>query len=390
MNDLLQAPDRATLGRLLAELGQASQAHRFEVAPNPCVGAAILDEEGRVLARGYHERWGGPHAEVQAVRAAQDRGIPEDRWHTLCVTLEPCSTSGKTPACTDLIQRHGFQRVIVGGLDPDARHRGQGLELLRAAGVKVEEFFSASPVDQVAPYFARWNAYERVRRPRPWIIAKWAQTRSGHLSPPEDIGEGRWISAPESLREVQLLRERVDAILTGVGTVRADDPRLTLRFPAALDHPPARVVLDSELSMSPDSRLLQPTEPGAAGGPVSILCRAGARPAQHRALEAAGARVHSLRPDEEGRVAWREALGWMWRKGYRRVLVEAGPTLLRSLFEAGFVDQLRVYTGDVIGGRGESLANLFTQVRMEQRLDREVGPDAVLEAFVDGRWVEPR
>lgn len=390
MNDLLQAPDRATIGRLLAELGQAAQAYRFEVAPNPCVGAAILDEDGRVLARGFHERWGGPHAEVQAIRAAEDQGIPPEMWHTLCVTLEPCSSEGKTGACTDHVLAKGFKRVIVGGLDPDPRHRGRGLELLRAGGVQVEEYFSASPIDQVAPYFARWNAYERVRRPRPWIIAKWAQTRSGHLSPPEDVGEGRWISSPDSLREVQLLRSRVDAILTGVGTVRSDDPRLTVRFPAPLDSPPARIVLDSELSTPPDARLLRPSEPGEAGGPVCLLCRAGARPAQHRALEAAGARVHGLRPNDHGRVAWREALGWMWRRGYRRILVEAGPTLLTSLFEAGFVDQLRVYTGDVIGGRGESLGELFNGLRMEQRLDREVGPDAVLEAFADGRWSAPR
>jgi diaminohydroxyphosphoribosylaminopyrimidine deaminase / 5-amino-6-(5-phosphoribosylamino)uracil reductase len=382
MKDVLQAPDRVDLGALLAQLGQRAVRHRFDVAPNPCVGAALLDGEGRILAEGFHERWGGPHAEVQCLENARAAGVPQERWHTMAVTLEPCSSQGKTPPCTEALIRAGLRRVVVGSLDPDTRHRGAGLGALRAAGIEVELRDGASPLERVAPHFLRWNEYERLRRPRPWLIAKWAQTLSGHLSPPEHVGEGRWISSPDSLRDLQFLRASVEAIVTGVGTVKADDPRLTLRYPAPLDHPPMRVVLDSALSTTPEARLLQPPERGAAGGPVVLLCVAGAQAQRHRALQAAGARIHGLHPGPDGRVSLREALEWLWRFGARRVLLEAGPRLLSAFFQAGFVDQLRIYTGDVRGGRGESLAGLLAELNLESRADGECGPDQVLQAFV--------
>jgi len=273
------------------------------------------------------------------------------------------------------------RRVLVGELDPDARHRGRGLTLLRAAGVEVDALVGAASLTRVAPHFLRWNEYERVRRPRPWLIAKWAQTRSGHLVPPSDVGEGRWISSPESLREVQVLRSHVDAIVTGVGTVKADDPRLSVRYPADIARAPLRIVLDSELSTPPTARLFAEPEGGESSGPVFLLCRAGANAQRHRALLDVGARIHGLRPGDDGRVSLREAVAWMWRFGVRRAVLEAGATLQRAFFDAGFVDQLRVYTGAVNGGRGESLGPLLTGTELHERLLREVGPDAVLEAF---------
>jgi len=373
---------RERLAQILADLGERARAHRFEIAPNPAVGAAAVAADGRVLSEGFHQHFGGPHAEVEALRALEASGARPDDVHTLAVTLEPCSTEGKTPACTDLILRSGVRRVAVADLDPDPRHRGRALAILGEHGVDVQTYGGVAPLERVSPHFTRFNAYERLRRPRPWLVAKWAQTRSGHLTPPEDVGEGRWISSPESLREVQLLRGRVDAIVTGVGTVRADDPRLTVRFPGSLERPPMRVVLDSELATPPDARLLRPAERGEAGGPVYVLCRAGADGVRHRALVAAGARVHPLRPGPDGRVHLREALEWMWRFGVRRALLESGPTLLGAFFDAGFVDQIRVYTGDVVGGRGDTLAPLLSSYEWLERLDREVGPDSVLEAFV--------
>lgn len=376
---------RAELERLALEASE----HRFAVAPNPCVGAALLDRKGRVLGRGFHRRWGGDHAEIEALRAAREHGATDLDLDTLLVTLEPCSSRGKTPPCTRAILEAGIRRVVVGEQDPDPRHRGRGIELLREAGVEVEVVEGAVRLAKISPYFLRWVDYERLRRPRPWVVAKWAQTRTGQLSPPEDVGEGRWISGPQSRQEVQELRRSVDAILTGVGTVKADDPRLTLRVPAGSDAPPRspmRVVLDSELSTPPDAKLFAEPAENESAGPVYLLCRAGASPARHRALLEVGARIHSLRPDDQGHVALREALEWMWRFGARRVLLEAGPTLLRASFEAGFVDQLRVYTGSVNGGRGESAAQLLLETKLEQRIDREVGDDAVLEAFpVAGR-----
>jgi diaminohydroxyphosphoribosylaminopyrimidine deaminase/5-amino-6-(5-phosphoribosylamino)uracil reductase len=177
----------------------------------------------------------------------------------------------------------GIRTVVAGALDPDVRHRGKGLELLQARGVDVYLSEGSARLEDVAPHFLRWTARDRVRRPRPWTIAKWAQTLSGHLSPPEDLGGGRWISGPAALADVQLLRSRGDAVVTGVGTILADDPRLTLRPPASLaGKPPARVVLDSWLRTPPEARLFHTPGEREAAGPVHVLCLPGSPQRLHR------------------------------------------------------------------------------------------------------------
>ncbi len=363
---------------LLVELGRLAAERRFRVAPNPCVGAAVLSQ-GVEIGRGFHAAWGGPHAELGALASAAESGVPRERWDTLLVTLEPCSTHGKTPPCTDAIRAAGIPRVVVGAVDPDPRHRGHGLEELRAAGIDAV-LAPRTPVARVAPHFLRWLDPERLRRPRPWTIAKWAQTRTGQLTPPEDVGDGRWISSPAAQRDVHELRARVDAVVTGIGTVRADDPRLSLRGVAG--RAPLRVVLDTELVLSPDARLFAPVGEDELAGEVWVFCRPGAAPARHRALEARGARVLFARTGDDGRLALREVARALWEEGARRVLLEAGPTLLERWFEAGLVDQVAVYTGAVNGGRGPTLARWLESSRLEGTLLREAGPDAVLEAFV--------
>lgn len=371
-----------SLRALLAELASEARAYRYEVAPNPCVGAAVI-AGGQVIARGYHEVWGQAHAEIAALEAARASGVPASEWDTLVVTMEPCSSAGKTPPCTDAILAAGISRVVVGVLDPDPRHRGAGLGLLQDAGVEVELMERAVELDA---HFEHWLEIERVRRPRPWIIAKWAQTRSGQLLPPENIGEGRWISGPESLAEVQLLRGRVDAIVTGIGTVLADDPRFTVRPPGDPARPPLRVVLDTHLRTRADGRMFQPPGPGEGAGQVHILCAAGtgaAATARYTELLEAGAQITSIGTNEQGSLAMREVETWLWEQGVKRVLLEAGPTLLERGLELGFVDQVRVYTGDVLGGRGPSLGQWLTRLGDDDREFREVGSDSVLESFVD-------
>jgi diaminohydroxyphosphoribosylaminopyrimidine deaminase/5-amino-6-(5-phosphoribosylamino)uracil reductase len=374
---LLETLDEGRILRTLDELGREAARFRFEVAPNPCVGAALYAGE-RELARGYHRVWGGPHAEVAALAALPPDG---ERPELLVVTLEPCSSSGKTGPCVDAILAAGVRVVAIGQLDPDLRHRGRGIELLREAGVEVLLLEGGSPLERVAPHFLAWTSQERLRRPRPWTIAKWAQTRTGQLSPPEDVGDGRWISGPEARAEVHELRGRVDAIVTGVGTVQADDPRLTVRGAGGAGRAPLRVVLDSYLRTPPDAALFRAPEPGELAGEVHVLTLAGMDPARARALAEAGAQVHGLHSGDD-HVSLRDVQNWLWERGVRRVLLEAGPTLLRECFERGFVDQLRVYTGAVNGGRGPSLAEWLAPHRLEQRADRECGDDSVLEAFV--------
>ncbi|MBK7644293.1 MAG: bifunctional diaminohydroxyphosphoribosylaminopyrimidine deaminase/5-amino-6-(5-phosphoribosylamino)uracil reductase RibD [Planctomycetes bacterium] len=375
------ALDEAAIRRLLEELGREAARQRFEVAPNPCVGAAVLAGE-RVIGRGFHAVWGEAHAEVRAFEAARASGVPSSEWDTLVVTLEPCSSRGKTPPCSELVRASGVRRVIVGALDPDVRHQGAGLRILQAAGLEVLVCDDVAPLASVAPHFLRWTDPDRMRRPRPWTIAKWAQTRTGQMLPPEQIGGGRWISGPESQREVQVLRGRVDAIVSGVGTVLADDPRFSVRPPGNPARPPARVLFDSYLRTPPGSALFAKPGAGEGAGPVHILCLAGLDGARERALLEAGAHVHALHVSSEREISLREAQVWMWEQGFRRVLLEAGPTLLSSCLAAGLVDQVRIYTGAVNGGRGPSMGESLQRLKLEQRLDRENGEDSVLEAFL--------
>lgn len=388
------------IGGLLRELAEEARSTRFEVAPNPCVGAAVV-AGSQVIGRGHHRVWGGPHAEVEAIAAAHRSGVPMSEWDLIVVTLEPCSSRGKTGPCVEAILATGVRQVVVGAIDPDLRHGGRGIAALREAGIEVE-FFACRPeapgswaLEAVSPHFVRWTSHERLRRPRPWVVAKWAQTKSGQLSPPVDVGEGRWISGPASQAEVQILRGRVDAIVTGIGTVRADDPRLSVRAPGDTSKPPLRVVLDSYLTTDPEARMLRPLESvdAAAGreaaGPVLIYCLPGPDAGRHRALTAAGAEVVTLPHDDDGHLALWAVADDLWERGCRRILLEAGPTLIQAHEDAGLIDQYRIYSGDVVGGRGVSLGPLIGElvggyrgrIDQGQRLDRESGSDVVLELF---------
>ncbi|MDZ4771970.1 MAG: bifunctional diaminohydroxyphosphoribosylaminopyrimidine deaminase/5-amino-6-(5-phosphoribosylamino)uracil reductase RibD [Planctomycetota bacterium] len=373
--------DSARLREILAGLGHDATRFRFDVAPNPCVGAAVVSGTD-VIARGFHQVWGEAHAEINALEEAERTAVPRSKWDALVVTLEPCSTFGKTPPCVEAIVASGIKTVVVGALDPDSRHRGRGLDVLRAAGLEVILLEGESPLEAVAPHFLSWTDNERVRRPRPWTIAKWAQTRSGQMIPPHGVGGGRWISGPESLKEVQVLRGRVDAIVTGVGTILADDPRFTVRPPGNLSKPPLRVVLDSTLRTPPNATILQPPGENAAGGPVHILCVGGAPNERHRALVDAGAFVHPLHVATDDGVSLRDVQTWLHEQGVRRMLLEAGPRLLAHYLTTRFVDQIRMYTGAVNGGEGPTMASWITRLKLEQRIHRECAEDAVLDAFV--------
>ena len=383
MRGVLETLDEAARRTLLEELGESARAFRFDVAPNPCVGAAVV-AGSEVVARGFHEAWGEDHAELRALRAAAASDVPRNEWDMLVVTLEPCSSRGKTPPCVDAIIASGIKTVIVGALDPDPRHRGQGLEVLRQAGIEVELLHNAAPLDIVSPHFLRWTSRDRLRRARPWTLVKWAQTLTGQLSPPQDVGDGRWISGPEARAEVQIMRSHVDAIVTGIGTVLADDPRFTVRPPGNTDAPPMRVVLDSLLKTPPESRLFTAPGPGEAGGVVRVLGIVGVSLPRERALRNAGAEVHGLSGGKDKRLDLRAVQTWLWEHGVRRVLLEAGPALIGSYFDEGFIDQLRVVTGSVRGGRGESLGERLATARLLERRDGELGEDAVLDAFLEG------
>ncbi len=225
------SPDQRFMALALAEarkgLGRTS--------PNPAVGAVIV-RAGRVLARGHHRGAGLPHAEIEAIRAVAGRA--GCRGATLYVTLEPCSTHGRTPPCTDAIIAAGFARVVFGATDPNPRHAGRAEKILRAAGIVVTRGVLAKECAALNRAFNHW-----VTTRRPWVIAKCAMSLDGRLT--RRRGESSWLTGPAARRHAQQLRARVDAILVGAATIRADNPRLTVRGPAARDgaRQPWRVVL---------------------------------------------------------------------------------------------------------------------------------------------------
>ncbi len=380
------APSRASHRKeeryrtLLAELAEAARQYRYQVAPNPCVGAALLRDDVEV-ARAFHTVWGGGHAEVEAFRAAAANGGATGGFDTLVVTLEPCSSHGKTPPCVDAVLASGVRRVVVGARDPDPRHQGRGLEVLREAGREVLLLEGPAPLEIGSEHFLAWIAPERLRRRAPWTIAKWAQTRSGQLTPPENVGEGRWISSPAAREEVQHWRAQVDVILTGVGTVLADDPRLSVRLAPLPAFAPARVVLDSDLRTPPSARLLDAAGPTEAAGPVFVLGRPGADAGRRRALEARGATVVEIETGDGGRLSLAAVQTWLWNRCARRVLLEAGPTLLDAWIGEGHVDQWLVYEGAIEVGRGPALLPRLNASALRRVRRRALDVDVVIEAF---------
>jgi diaminohydroxyphosphoribosylaminopyrimidine deaminase/5-amino-6-(5-phosphoribosylamino)uracil reductase len=188
-------------------------------SPNPTVGAVIV-RSGRIIARGWHHQAGQPHAEIEALSAL--RNPRQAKGATLYVTLEPCSTHGRTPPCVEAILRAGLARVVVGATDPNPRHAGRGIELLRAAGVETVTGVLEAECVALNEGFNKW-----IVTGMPWVIAKAGLSLDGRLTRPP--GEGQWLTSPESRADAMRLRARVDAILIGANTLRADNPRLTLR-----------------------------------------------------------------------------------------------------------------------------------------------------------------
>ncbi|MBI4878303.1 MAG: bifunctional diaminohydroxyphosphoribosylaminopyrimidine deaminase/5-amino-6-(5-phosphoribosylamino)uracil reductase RibD [Planctomycetes bacterium] len=302
-----------------------------EVEPNPLVGALVV-RDGRVVGRGHHPYYGGPHAEIVALQEAGDLA----RGATLYVTLEPCSTSGKTPACTEAVPRAGVRRVVFGVIDPSPRHAGRGLEVLRARGVEV-----SGPTGQefVEPLLARFRRH--LASARPYVIAKWAMTLDGKVA--TRSGDSHWISGRQSRALVHRLRGRVDGVLVGRGTVEADDPRLTARRGGPMTA--KRIVLDRLLRLPPSWGALHD------GGPAVVIIHGQQAPPERREeLLRLGAELISA--EEQGDAGFlRAALCALRARRVERLLVEAGPRLLGSFVDARCVDQVLVFVGtEVLGG----------------------------------------
>jgi diaminohydroxyphosphoribosylaminopyrimidine deaminase/5-amino-6-(5-phosphoribosylamino)uracil reductase len=357
MNAGLTADDERRLARAV-ELARRGEGR---VEPNPMVGC-VLVREGQALGEGWHQRFGGPHAEIEALAAAaQPAGASGDlRGATAYVSLEPCCSHGKTPPCTEALLAAGVSRVVVGCLDPNPQVAGGGVKQLREAGLAVDLASGEAAMaaqDLIAPF-----AKLMVSR-RPWIVAKWAMTLDGKIAARD--GSSQWISGPEARVVVHALRGRMDAVLVGRGTVERDDPLLTARPPGL--RTAVRIVLDSRAQLPLTSRLVQ----SASEAPVLVAAASDAPPENCRRLAERGVEVwRSQAPaaDRIGRLS--ELLDELGRRQLTNVLVEGGPSVLGSLHDAGEIDEVHVFlapkllggVASAVGGHGAAtidLANRF-------------------------------
>lgn len=330
--------DRAHLKRAidLAARGEG------EVAPNPLVGAVVA-RGGQVIGEGWHERFGGHHAEVNAIAACGAGADLSDA--TLYVSLEPCCHVGKTPPCTTAILKAGIRRVVVASEDPTEKASGRGLGILRDEGVEVlladgDLATSARLLNQPFRKHARVG--------RPWTLFKSAMTLDGKVA--TRAGDSQWISGVDSRERAHGWRLALDAVIVGIGTVLADDPQLTARpggLPVAARRQPRRIVFDSLARLPLHSRLLA----DAAEAPLIVVVSRAAARVDTDALEASGAQVIvATGENEQARV--RNALDQIGALGITSALLEGGPHLAGAFLDAGEIDEIRLFLAPILlGGR---------------------------------------
>jgi diaminohydroxyphosphoribosylaminopyrimidine deaminase/5-amino-6-(5-phosphoribosylamino)uracil reductase len=354
--------DQAAAERFMRLALREAEKGLGRTSPNPAVGAVIV-RDGRVVGRGHHAVAGGPHAEVVALRAAGDRAQGAD----LYTTLEPCNHWGKTPPCSLALLRAGVRRVFVGSRDPNPIVNGRGIARLRRAGVDVVTDVLRDACDALgAPWF------RFVDSGRPFVTLKAAVTLDGKIA--TRTGDARWVTGEAARAEVHRLRDRVDAVLVGAGTARADDPLLTTRLARGEGHDPVRVVLDTRLSLPPSLRLFHPDS--TAPTLVATTATRGRRFGQ-------GVEIVRCR-ERGGRIDLDDLLARLADRGIVHLLVEGGAEVHAAFLEAGLVDRVVVFVAprllrggrDWLGGPGPE--------RMSQALDlrdvevRRAGADVVV------------
>lgn len=317
----------------------------YTTSPNPRVGCVIV-KHNEVVGEGWHVKAGGDHAEVVALKQAGDRA----RGATCYVTLEPCSHTGKTPPCTPQLIKAGIVRVIVAMVDPNPRVAGRGIAQLQQAGIEAVSGLLEAASRELNAGFIR-----RMTIGMPWVRCKLAASLDGRIALAN--GESKWITGEAARADVQRLRAQSCAILTGIGTVLADDPLLTVRGIDTQSRQPLRVIIDRQLRTPPTARLLD--VPGSL-----VILTAKPDPARQKILKKKGAAVVPIESDD----FLREALRYLAREHeINEVLVEAGQGLSGSLFSAGLVDELIVYQAPVLlGHQAKPMLELPGIERMDQ------------------------
>ncbi len=314
--------------------------------PNPRVGCVVV-RDGQMVGEGWHVRAGEPHAEVIALAHAGARA----RGATVYLTLEPCSHHGRTPPCTDALIEARVARVVAAMEDPNPLVNGEGLARLRAAGIDVRCGLLGTQAADLNPGFI-----SRMTRARPWVRMKVAASLDGFTALPD--GRSQWITGDAAREDGHRFRARACAILTGIGTVRDDNPQLNVRL-EGVRRQPVKVLVDSRLEVDLDARVLK-------GGDVLVVC-ARERPEIAQALRDRGCEVLAL-PNSEGKVDLPALMRVLAERGYNEVHVEAGHKLNASLIREGCVDELLVYLSASLLGGGRPMFELDAVASLDQRI----------------------
>ena len=342
----------------------------YGTTPNPRVGC-VLVRDGAVLAEGWHARAGGPHAEAAAIAEASGRGVSL-RGATAYVTLEPCNHQGRTPPCARALIEAGVARVVIAMADPNPTASG-GMQALREAGITVECGLLQAEAEALNPGFIA-----RVTRQRPWVRMKIAASLDGRSALVD--GRSQWITGAAARQDGHQWRARACAILTGIGTVRDDDPRLNVRD-VDTTRQPLRVVIDSRLETPLSARILQ--------GSKTLLLSAIDDPAREAAYAVRGVEVERVPSNAQGKTDLPLVLETLARRGINELHVEAGAKLNGSLLREGCVDELLIYLApSVIGDTGlgmfalPPLAELAAQQRLHFNDVSQIGDDLRIRARV--------
>lgn len=308
------------------------------VSPNPRVGAVIIDNNGQIIAEGWHKSFGGPHAEVEAINQAN---IETFENHTLIVTMEPCNFYGKTPPCTDLIIQKKFSKVVIGSLDPNPKVNGQGVQKLKDAGIDVITGILEEECNHINRFFAKFINYNK-----PYIILKVAQTIDGNIALKN--GQSKWITSEESRLKVQELRMDIDAVLVGKNTILMDNPFLTVRD---YDSPnPKKIIMDAELTLPLDLNIFKNPEREST---ILFCSKPASKSRKANTLSLAGIKIEPIANNEFGFLNLNDVLSILAEKyNITSLMVEGGSQIFTSFIKENLVDEFHIFIAPKILGAG--------------------------------------
>ena len=342
-------------------------------SPNPMVGAVVV-KDGAVVGEGYHRFAGGPHAEIYAIEAAGGQA----RGATLYVNLEPCNHTGRTPPCTLKIVAAGIRRVVIGMQDPNPAVTGGGADFLKQRGIEVTSGVCEEAAAALNEVFIKY-----IRTRRPFVIAKCAATLDGRIA--TRTGDSKWVTGEAARACVHELRHAVDAILVGIGTVAADDPRLTTRVADRKVKDPVRVILDTHGRIASSARVLR----HASGAETIVVAGPAACADVQRRIAGKGVRVIAA-ATRDGRIDVAALMGQLGEMGITSILIEGGSRVLASAFRAGVVDKACFFFAPLISGgddgvpicSGPGADRMRDCIRLERIRTRRFDDDVMIEGYV--------